>query len=489
MKYLTALLIGFFLTQADQRDREQAAQSTSNASRVVYVGAARHSSGLELELAITLSQDSTKGWVGTIDIPLRDAHDLPLSKLVVEDGTLHAVIPGARSMQIVAELDLERGRLSGELRQGEVVLELNLERDDDYDYRAVSRPQHPVPPFPYRTRELVAQHPAGHTLSGTLSLPEVERFGPGPYATAVLISGGGREDRDSSALGHKPFLVIADHLTRKGLAVFRFDDRGVGRSRVTQTTPVGKDATSLLLATDTAAVVRRLRREAELAPEGIGLIGHSEGGMIAPLVTLLDPDVAFLVLLAGPGAPGAAVFRKQFELEWELQGADKATVERLSTLMEAIQAALVLQQPTEQLLELEDGFVDAWVAAGLANSGGDPKRAASGLRALLRQFDSPWWRFAFGYDPAPILSTVRCPILALNGDKDRQVWHTQNLDAIEAAVRRGRGDVTAIHYPNRNHLFQPTETGAQAEYVKIEITFDEGVLDDMIEWLSAKELL
>ncbi|MFT7484684.1 MAG: pimeloyl-ACP methyl ester carboxylesterase [Candidatus Paceibacteria bacterium] len=342
---------------------------------------------MELELAITLRKDLVKGWVGSVDLPLRKVQGLPLSELVIDDGTFTALISGARSFQIVAKIEEAEGTLRGELCQGPVVLELDLVCNEDYAFQAVSRPQHPVPPYPYRTRDLVAQHPAAHTLAGTLTLPDPERFGPGPYASAVLITGGGREDRDSTALGRKPFLVIADHLTRKGLPVLRFDDRGVGQSMVTKHTPVGKQATSLLLATDTAAVVRRLREEPELDPQAIGLIGHSEGGMIAPLVALLEPQIAFLLLLAGPGAPGAAVFQKQFELDWELQGADASTVKELSKLMEELQAALVLQQPTEDLLQLERGFIDAWLDAKLTGSSRDPEAAARGLQDLLCQFE------------------------------------------------------------------------------------------------------
>ena len=421
-----------------------------------YAGTARHASGLELDVAIVLAHDADQGWSGTIDVPLQGVQGLPLTDLVVDGATLQAVLPGASVMQLHAEFGETGTTLTGELRQGELRLALELERDDDYGFEPVARPQHPLPPFPYRTRDLVAHHPAGHTLAGTLTLPDPELYGPGPYGTAVLISGGGREDRDSSALGHKPFLVIADYLTREGLAVFRFDDRGVGQSRATEATPVGKDATSLLHATDTSAVVRRLRQEPELAPDRIGLIGHSEGGMIAPLVTLMDPEVAFIVLLAGPGAPGSSVFRKQLELEWELQGADEATVRTLSSILQSLQAAIVIGEPQERLLALEQELADAWTASDLGRDDGD----ANALRDQLRQFDSPWWRFAFGYDPGPVLAAVDCPVLALNGTKDRQVWHAQNLDRIEAAVRGGGGDVTAIRYEDRNHLFQPTKTGA-----------------------------
>ena len=414
---------------------------------------------------------------------MRQIDGLPIADLVVEQNSLHGVLPVGN--EIVIDALIEEGAVTGEFRQGPVVLRLDLKRDDDGVLEAPKRPQHPSPPYPYTTRELVVSHPAGHTLAGTLTIPDGEKFGSGPFATAVLITGGGQENRDSEALGHKPFLVIADYLTRHGVAVFRYDDRGVAASQAAEHTAVGKDATSLLLATDAAAVIRRVRDEPEVDGARVGVIGHSEGGLIGPLTTLMEPGVAFVVTLAGPGAPLGDVFRTQFELDWAHQGIDPTVIRATSQMLRTYVEAVVSGRDAEDLALQRAGLVAALMEeSGL--SGAERVALESGMDVILAGFDSPWWRFALGFDPAPVLATIRCPVLALNGTKDRQVLHTQNLDAIESAVMRGGGDVTVIRYDGMNHLFQPADTGARDEYARIETTFDERVLADIISWMDEK---
>ena len=357
---------------------------------------------------------------------------------------------------------------------------------ENYAYRDLPRPQLPKPPFEYRSRELVASHPEGHSLAGTLTLPDPGRFGPGPYPAAVLISGGGREDRDSTALGHKPFLVIADYLTRHGIAVMRFDDRGVGASEVNDDTPVGKDATSRQNATDTLAVLRHLRTVDEIDPQRIGLIGHSEGGIIAPMVHQMDRDVAFLVLLAAPGVRGDALFRKQMELDWEDRGVSASKIADASKRFAIFQKLVIEQTSAEELDQAKHELAKMIVDEVLYADTKDRTDALAAAIRILDDFDSPWWRFVFAYDPAPALAAAECPVMVLNGTKDRQVWHEQNLDAIVRVIQEAGGDVTARRYADLNHIFQPTKTGSRAEYAQIEITFDERVLRDIVEWILRK---
>jgi hypothetical protein len=414
--------------------------------------------------------------------------DFPLVDVVRKGKRFSARLPASRPATIEGTFDATDEQLIGEFAQGDLRFAIDFRYDANYLYRQLARPQHPKPPFPYRSREVIATHPKGHTLAGTLTLPNEKQFGPGPYAAAVLITGGGQEDRDYTSLGHKPFLVIADYLTRKGIAVMRFDDRGVGSSKTTDDTPVGKASNSYANATDTAAVVRRLREISEIDPAKIGLIGHSEGGVIAPLVYGMDDRIAFVVLLAAPGVRGVEVFRKQFELSCEAQGIDQAIVTKLSAAFAKFAELIAADASRERIDQSLEELAELALQSGLANA----KEPSQGLATMMKEYDvfvSPWWRYTFGYDPQPVLAAIKCPVLAVNGMKDVQVWQAQNLPAIERAIREAGGDVTAKPYDGLNHALQPATTGLRDEYAKIEITIDERVLRDMAQWLATKILV
>ncbi|MEE9294596.1 MAG: alpha/beta fold hydrolase [Phycisphaerae bacterium] len=451
----------------------------------VFAGHAKHAGGLSTDMALTIATTPGGNSVGTVDIPMLGIRDFPLVEIVWEDNKFRAKLPSSRPSTIEGEFDADEKRFTGEFAQGELRFTIDFRHDPNYLYRQVARPQHPKPPYPYQSREVVAQHPNGHTLAGTLTLPNEKQFGPGPYPAAVLITGGGQEDRDYTSLGHKPFLVIADFLTRKGIAVMRFDDRGVGASKTTDHTPVGKNSTSYENATDTAAVVRRLRELSEIDPARIGLIGHSEGGLIAPLVYGMDDQIAFIVLLAAPGVKGDEVFRKQLELSWEAQGLDQAMVTKLSAAFVRFSRLIVAGAPREQIDRSIAALAELHVQSALPEG----TERAEELATLIKEYDvfvSPWWRYIFGYDPQPVLAAIKCPVLAVNGMKDVQVWQAQNLPAIERAIRAAGGDITTRPYEQLNHALQPAKTGQRDEYARIEITIDERVLRDMAQWLSTK---
>ena len=451
----------------------------------VFAGQAKHVAGLSTEMALTIATTPGGNCVATVDIPLMGIHDFPLVEVVREKNRFRAKLPSPRPTTIEGEFDAQEKRFTGEFTQGELRFTLDFHRDANYLFRELARPQNPKPPFPYRSREVVAVHPSGHTLAGTLTLPNEKEFGPGPYPAAVLITGGGQEDRDYTSLGHKPFLVIADFLTRKGIAVMRFDDRGVGASKTTDHTPVGKESTSYKNATDTAAVVRRLREIDEIDPARIGLIGHSEGGLIAPLVYGMDDKIAFIVLLAAPGVRGDELFGKQLALELEAQGLEPAIVEKLSAAFSNLTSLIVADASRERIDRAIEALARLQIQAVLPE-GTIP---SDGLATLIKDYDlfvSPWWRYMFGYDPHPVLAAVRCPVLAVNGKKDVQVWHEQNLPEIERAIRKAGGDVTIKLYEGLNHVLQPAKTGRRDEYAQIEITIDERVLSDMAQWLVSR---
>lgn len=450
-----------------------------------FVGHAEHAGGLSTEMALTIAATPGGNTVGTVDIPLLGIRDFPLVEVVWENKRFRAKLPSSRPSTIEGKFDAEEKWFIGEFTQGELRFTIDFRHDANYLYRQLARPQHPRPPFPYQSREIVAMHPNGHTLAGTLTLPNENRFGPGPYPATVLITGGGQEDRDYTSLGHKPFLVLADFLTRNGIAVMRFDDHGVGASKTADHTPVGKESTSYENATDTAAVVRRLRELGEIDPTRIGLIGHSEGGLIAPLVYGMDDRIAFIVLLAAPGVRGDEVFRKQLELNWEAQGLDAAIVEKLSDAFSNFTSLIVAEASRERIDRSIEALAELQVQSALPEG---PTRS-NRLAALIKEYDmfvSPWWRYMFGYDPQPVLAAIKCPVLAVNGMKDVQVWHAKNLPAIERAIRTAGGDVTIKAYDGLNYALQPAKTGRPDEYAEIEMTIDEQVLRDLAQWLATK---
>lgn len=335
-----------------------------------------------------------------------------------------------------------------------------------------TRPQTPKEPFPYTAEEVAFDNPAFPEvhLAGTLTLPE----GEGPFPAAIMITGSGGQDRDETLLDHKPFAVIADHLTRNGIAVLRFDDRGVGKS-----TGDYAAATSADLATDANAAFAYLRSRPEIRGEAIGMIGHSEGGMIGPIAMSGNPDVAYFVSLAGPGTGLVELMLSQRRLLVTQMGASAEQIDKQEPVMRALFEAIAGAETPE-----------AGRAAALAVLTPEAKEAL-GLPAevdgnlIVSQVSGPWYQYFLKYDPVPNWAAIKAPILALNGSLDLQVPATANLEAIRAATA-GNPDVTIVELPGLNHLFQHATTGHVGEYRDIEETFSPEALELMSEWIRAR---
>lgn len=341
---------------------------------------------------------------------------------------------------------------------------------------AINRPQEPRKPYPYHSEEVAFQNTqANITLSGTLTLPSTE----GNYPAAILISGSGAQNRDEEISGHKPFLIIADHLTTNGIAVLRYDDRGVAKS-----TGNFRAATTVDFASDAASAVAYLKTRKEINKDKIGLIGHSEGGIVAPMVASSSEDVSFIVLLAGPGIEIKKVLMMQQELIPRAFGLSEADVQKSVALNEkAFQ--MILTSHDRQTLKadlaklMEETYDDTPPILR-------PQKLTK-EQAVARQSDllsSPWYKDLLNYDPAPTLEKVTCPVLALNGEKDIQVTPKENLAGINDALKKGGNtNVTVKELPNLNHLFQNCKTGSLAEYGTIEQTFSPVALNEMSDWI------
>jgi hypothetical protein len=329
----------------------------------------------------------------------------------------------------------------------------------------------PKAPFPYRAEDVSFDNAAakGVTLSGTLTVPE----GSGPFPAAILITGSGPQDRDETVFGHKPFAVLADHLTRHGVAVLRYDDRGAGKSTGDFAT-----ATSADFATDANAAVRFLGTRPEIDHDAIGLIGHSEGGMVAPIAAAANADVRFIVLLAGPGTDLAQLALSQQRLLGTSQGVSDAELARMEPVMTRVFSAVAKSSSAEDAQRRVRGVLTADALAAL-------KVPESQREAMVQRFSSDWFRFFLQYKPATNLARVRVPVLALNGTLDRQVPADENLAAIEAALA-GNPDVTIRKLDGLNHFFQSARTGAIGEYADLAETMSPVVLDIVSDWIGAR---
>jgi pimeloyl-ACP methyl ester carboxylesterase len=340
-----------------------------------------------------------------------------------------------------------------------------------------NRPQEPSKPYPYYTEEVTFENiPAQVTLAGTLTLPSEE----GDYPAVILISGSGAHDRDEKISGHKPFLIIADHLTKQGIAVLRYDDRGVGKS-----TGNFDDATTADFASDVTAALEFLKTRKEINKAKIGLIGHSEGGVIAPMVASESNDVSFIVLLAGPGIEISRVFLLQQELIPRANGvSDFEIQEYILPVHEKAYQMIATATDTDQLkTDLAKFIAESYDSSPADLMPSDISKEEL-VKSQTERWSSDWFRNFLTYDPATLLEMVTCPVLALNGEKDLQVTPKENLSAISKALERGGNtNVTVKELSNLNHLFQNCETGSPAEYGKIKETFSPVALKEITDWI------
>ena len=429
--------------------------------------------GGSLRLVLHLVADGEGGYTATLDSPDQGATGIPAAEAVVEGDVLRLSIPtiGAR---YEGRIDFEAEVIRGTFTQGMASLPLELRRVEEVS--GPNRPQTPRPPFPYDEEDVVYPNAeAGITLAGTLALPHL----PGPHPAVVLITGSGPQDRDETVFDHKPFLIISDHLARRGIAVLRVDDRGVGQS-----TGDFDSATSLDFTSDVAAGVEFLKSRPEIDGARIGLIGHSEGGLIAPLVAVESDDVAFIVLLAAPGLTGEEILYLQAERIMRANGATSSAI----AANRAVQATIfeVILEEADQARRSER--LHEALTRLLEESGGElgvpPSQHEAFIQSQLRATTGEWFRFFLMHDPVPVLERVRVPVLALNGGKDLQIPAAENLVAIEAALRAGGNpDFEVRELSGLNHLFQTAKTGSPVEYAQIEETFSPIALEAVTEWI------
>lgn len=420
--------------------------------------------GTQLRLVLNISKTET-GYSATMDSPDQGAKGIPVTTTTFENGILKLAIPAGK-IEYEGVLS-DNAVIVGNFKQMGQVFPLNLSRGV-VEKTVLIRPQEPVKPYPYSSEEVTFENSkAGITLAGTLTLPKKE----GLFPVVILVSGSGPQNRDEELLGHKPFLVLSDYLTRNGIAVLRYDDRGVGASKGVFSTGTTADFSS-----DAAAAVTYLSTRKDINQKKIGIVGHSEGGIIAPIVASTSKNVAFIVLLAGTGLQGDVLLLLQKALIERAEGVTEAQIEEGQNINKGAFTLVKKATTTEQLKTDLALYFKQNMKGALDNEN---------LQSQVDQITSNWMQYFIKFDPTTALKKVKCPVLAINGAKDLQVPPAENLTAIKAALTKGGNKkVTTIILPNLNHLFQECTTGAPSEYATIEQTFSPSAMDTVLKWIQ-----
>ncbi len=406
---------------------------------------------------------------GTIDI--QGVTGLALASVKMTGDAVHFELPAGLGLCIF-EGTVKGEVISGSFAQGPAkgTFELACHKD--------APPAPPEPPPPYRQEEVKITNGA-IVLAGTLTIPPT----PGRHPAVILITGSGAENRDEEVFGFKVFRVLADHLTRQGIAVLRCDDRGVGGSN--GSTP---QSTSEDFATDVVADLAFLQSRTDIDKKHIGLIGHSEGGLIAPMVAARSPQVAFIVLLSGPALTGEQVVLAQGASLVKLRGLGPDAIAKQAETQHRLFDGAKQNAPWDEVEKLFRADADAQIAKlPEAQHSAAQQLATAQLAQIAVQYKAlltPWFRFFLTFDPATVLEKVRCPVLAFFGGLDFQVPMDVNRPALEQALAKaGNRDVTIKVMPNANHLYQEAKTGDVAEYTSLPKQFVPDLLPTMTAWI------
>ena len=420
----------------------------------------------KLELIFKISADSAGELTTKMDVPLQGAKDLPVTKTELMGDSLKITV------------GMIMGKYEGEIENDSIVAGYWSQRGVEYALRLTKkenvtellRPQNPQPPYPYISEDVEYKNPeSGLKLAGTLTVPRENK----KFPAVILITGSGAQDRDETIFEHRPFAVIADYLTRNGIAVLRVDDRGVGGSEGNIS-----NATSEDFAGDVIAGIHFLKNRNEIDDENIGLIGHSEGGIIAPMVANRTNEAAFMVLLAGPGIPGEQILYQQNDRSLKAMGMSDEMISQNRQLQENIFRIILNEQDSAKRMDR----LQRTLSGGMYPMMNEDQKKA--IDAQVEAVNTPWFRFFLTYDPYPALTKVDCPVLALIGENDMQVPAESNLPAIEKALKEGGNpDYKIMKLEKLNHLFQASETGAISEYGQIEETISPGVLEIIKDWI------
>jgi fermentation-respiration switch protein FrsA (DUF1100 family) len=431
--------------------------------------------GTQLRLVFNVTKIDN-GVSSTMDSPDQGAKGIPTTTTSFENSILKITIASAK---IEYEGTLGKDNvIVGTFKQGGQSFPMNLSKEK-IEKEKLIRPQETIKPYPYYSEDITFENKkAGISLAGTLTLPNKD----GVFPVVILISGSGPQNRDEELLGHKPFLVLSDYLTKNGIAVLRYDDRGTALSKGDF-----KTATSADFATDVESAITYLKTRKEINKKKIGLIGHSEGGLIAPMVASKSKDVAFIVLLAGTGIQGDRILLLQQKLIGKASGVSDEDLQKSELENRKVFDIVNKSTNLEKLnIDLTD-FIKQTLKDNPNAEKPEGMNDDDFVKLQVKQIATPWMQYFIKYNPAPALEKVKCPVLAINGEKDLQVPPKENLEAIKKALTKGGNKkVTIKEFPNLNHLFQECKTGSPDEYATIEQTFSPTSLTEILKWLQTQ---
>lgn len=431
--------------------------------------------GIQLRLVFNVTK-TDNGVSSTMDSPDQGAKGIPTTTTNFENSILKITIANAK---IEYEGTLGKDNIIvGTFKQGGQSFPMNLSKEVIKKQKLV-RPQEPIKPYPYYSEDVTFENiKAGIILAGTLTLPKKD----GVFPVVILITGSGPQNRDEELLGHKPFLVLSDYLTKNGIAVLRYDDRGTALSKGDF-----KTATSADFATDVESAIIYLKTRKEIKKKKIGLMGHSEGGLIAPMVASKSKDVAFIVLLAGTGIQGDQILLLQQKLIGKASGLSDEDLQKNELTN---RKAFDIVKKSNSIEQLNIDLTNFIKQSLVENPNAEKPQGMSDedfVKLQVKQIANPWMQYFIKYNPAPALEKVKCPVLAINGEKDLQVPPKENLEAIKNALTKGGNKkVTTKELPNLNHLFQECKTGSPDEYATIEQTFSPTSLTEIFNWIQTQ---
>jgi len=420
--------------------------------------------GIEIPLVINISEKDGV-YSATMDSPKQSAKGISISKINLENPKFNFSID---NMRIEYEGILQTDSIAGTFKQAGVTFPLNFKKINE-NPTVFLRPQEPKPPYPYISEDITFENKsAGITLAGTLTMPSSGN----KFPAVILVTGSGGQDRNEEIMGHKPFLVIADYLTRNGIAVLRYDDRGIAKSG-------GNYATSTLedFATDATAAVNYINTRKEINPKKIGILGHSCGGSIAfMLAGKKDSNLAYIVSMAGVSIPGDSLLRIQRYLISNKMGISDEDIAKAESYMDIVYK-VVNEYSEDYISKNIDKLTDEYLPDSLKIY----EVAKTQFKQVIKQLMAPELKSLLNFNPYETLKNIKCPVLAINGEKDLQVPADINLSRIKTLVK---GTVTIKKYPELNHLFQHCDSGLPNEYGNIEQTFSPEVLSDIAIWIK-----